>query len=89
MQLTLQHRDASHQGVSVGVLEAGEQEPAGQIDHLRLRSRQGPEVVVLARGQDPAVAHGDATGSRALEARGEQAAADEQGVSQGIRAVHV
>jgi hypothetical protein len=57
-QVALAQFDTPHHGVDVRVLEAGEEEPAAQVDHLGSRAGQVADLVPT-HCQDPATTHGE------------------------------
>ena len=70
VQLALQHGEAAHHRVDVGVLEAGEQQATGEVDDLGVGSGQLGELVVGPDGGDPPAGHRDRRRDRACPRRG-------------------
>ena len=59
VQVALEHVDAGGHRMDVRVLEAGEEHPAGQVDHLGPSADGGTDVVVGPDEGDPPVSHRD------------------------------
>ena len=54
VQVAAQHRHAAHHRVHVGVLEARDQQAAGQVDDLGAGPASSAQLVVGTDGDDPA-----------------------------------
>ena len=76
--------------MDVGVLEAGQEQPAGQVDDPRPRPNVGRDVRRGPHGHDPLAAHGDSLCARpgVVDRVDVAARQDEVGGSFGVRHAH-
>ena len=68
VQLALTHREAAHHGMDVRVLEAGEEEAAGEVDDVGVGSGQRGELGLGPERRDPSLHHGHRSADRGVRA---------------------
>ena len=86
VQVAAQQVDAAHDRVDVGVLEAGDQQPAVEVDDLGRGADELAQLVVGPHGGDASAAHGDACGHGLRRRGGEDPPVHEERVG---RAAHI